>query len=68
MWSVGKKALSVGSLEPRLFEGEYWICDCIHMHTQDDKKGKWRIAKMELRLTDLRDGESGIITSIKIGH
>lgn len=23
---------------------------------------------MELRLTDLRDGESGIITSIKIGH
>lgn len=23
---------------------------------------------MELRLTDLRDGESGIVTSIKIGH
>jgi len=23
---------------------------------------------MELRLTDLRDGESGIITSLKIGH
>ena len=23
---------------------------------------------MELRLTDLKDGESGVVTSIKIGH
>jgi len=27
-----EKALSVGSLEPGLFKGRYWICNCMHTH------------------------------------
>jgi len=35
---------------------------------EDRKKGKRKVERMELRLTDLRDGESGIVTSVKIGE